>query len=101
MKSLLALGVSLLGLSHTFVEGTPVRAERLAHPVSLEERGAEPEVVHLEQRQAASPPSCTHGPTNRGCWTGGFSINTNQYISWPNTGVIRDVSAHLPLTSLR
>lgn len=83
MKFLLALGASLLGLS-TFGHGAVLRAE----PLALAERDAE--VVDLEQRQA-----CTHGPTNRGCWTGGFSSSTDMYTSWPNTGQIRTVSSRI------
>lgn len=81
MKSLVSVGVALLGLSSRLVNGAALRAERMTQPTDLIERGAEPEVVDLEQRQ-----TCTHGPTNRGCWTSGFSINTDQYTSWPNTG---------------
>lgn len=81
MKSLLALGGTLLGLSASLVSGGAIRAEPFSEPISQIERGLD--VVDLEQRQTAA---CTHGPTNRGCWTSGFSINTDQYTSWPNTG---------------
>jgi len=81
MRSLVSVGVALLGLSSRLVNGAALRAEPISQPASLVERNAEPNVVDLEQRQ-----TCTHGPTNRGCWTSGFSINTDQYTSWPNTG---------------
>lgn len=92
MKSLVSVGVALLGLSSTLVNGAALRAERMSQPTGLIERGAEPEVVDLEQRQ-----TCTHGPTNRGCWTSGFGINTDQYTSWPNTG--RTVTYDLSITN--
>jgi hypothetical protein len=77
MKSIFALGVALLGLSSSIVHGSPL----LVEPLEVAERS--PEVVELEQRQ-----SCTHGPTNRQCWTNGFSADTDMYTSWPNTGRI-------------
>jgi hypothetical protein len=87
MKSFFSLGVTLLALSTSLASGAVLRAEPLDKALSLVERNAESEVIQLEQRQTGAPASpCTHGPTNRGCWTGGFSINTDQYASWPNTG---------------
>lgn len=35
---------------------------------------------------AKSHPGCINGPASRGCWGGGFDINTNYEESWPNTG---------------
>lgn len=95
MKSLLSLGVALLGLSNCLVKGSPLRAEPLGD--ALVERNAEPEVVELAQVEERQ--TCTHGPTNRGCWTGGFSINTNQYASFPNTGVIRSYTLSITNTT--
>jgi hypothetical protein len=74
MKSLIALGATLLGLSTTPVIGAALRAE----PFSVAERGMSPAV---EKRQA-----CTNGPTTRGCWSDGFDVDTDMYTSWPNTG---------------
>ncbi|KAF2743840.1 multicopper oxidase [Sporormia fimetaria CBS 119925] len=92
MKSLLALGVSLLGLT-TLVSGAAISAQPLEKSLDLVKKTAEPEVIELEQRQT----SCTHGPTNRGCWTNGFGINTDQYTAWPNTG--RTVSYDISITN--
>jgi hypothetical protein len=30
--------------------------------------------------------NCTHGPTTRGCWSEGLSIDTNPDLYWPETG---------------
>jgi hypothetical protein len=35
---------------------------------------------------AKSHPGCINGPNSRGCWGGGFDINTDYDASWPNTG---------------
>ena len=49
---------------------------------------------------APPTPSCTNGPTSRGCWSDGFNIDTDYYKSWPNTGRVVEVSfAHSPRTS--
>lgn len=77
MKSFIATGVALLGLSRSLVHGAAVPAES----VSLIERSPDP--IELEQRQTAA---CTNSPTNRGCWLPGFDINTDMYAKWPNTG---------------
>lgn len=77
MKSILAIGVAFLSISTSIVSGIPLVAE------SLEVAEISSSVVDLEQRQ-----SCTHGPTNRQCWTNGFSASTDMYTSWPNTGRI-------------
>jgi hypothetical protein len=76
MKSLVALGATLLGLSTTPVIGAVLRAE----PLSVAGRDVSP-AVNLKQRQ-----SCTNGPTSRNCWLDGFDADTDMYQSWPNTG---------------
>ncbi|KAE8330214.1 Cupredoxin [Aspergillus sergii] len=33
---------------------------------------------------------CTHGPSNRACWSDGYDISTNYYDEAPDTGVVRE-----------
>jgi hypothetical protein len=35
---------------------------------------------------------CTNGPSSRNCWQNGFSVDTNSYDKFPDTGVTRTVS---------
>ncbi|KAF2640030.1 laccase precursor [Massarina eburnea CBS 473.64] len=72
MKSSLALGVTLIALCASLINATPIRAEPLAIIPNA-----------LEKKQ-----TCTNSPTNRNCWLPGYDANTDQYTSWPNTGVI-------------
>ncbi|EME38505.1 carbohydrate-binding module family 20 protein [Dothistroma septosporum NZE10] len=41
--------------------------------------------------------TCTNGPTSRGCWSGGLSIETDFDEDWPTTG--RTVSYDLTITN--
>ncbi|KAB8225107.1 Cupredoxin [Aspergillus novoparasiticus] len=34
--------------------------------------------------------SCTHGPSNRACWSDGYDLSTNYYEDAPDTGVVRE-----------
>lgn len=79
MKSFLAFGVTLLGLSAPLVSGAALKAE----PLGITPADA------LEKRQ-----SCVNGPTSRNCWLPGFDANTDMYSKWPNTGrtVVYDFS---------
>ncbi|ORY01053.1 laccase precursor [Clohesyomyces aquaticus] len=93
MKSLLALGVSLLGLSATSaaVSVQYLRGESGARAEKRVPSGTDLSPL-LAERQA-----CTNGPTSRNCWSAGFDVNTNMYQSWPNTG--RIVSYDLSITN--
>ncbi|KAE8314454.1 Cupredoxin [Aspergillus transmontanensis] len=33
---------------------------------------------------------CTHGPSNRACWSDGYDLSTNYYDEAPDTGVVRE-----------
>ncbi|KAB8276471.1 Cupredoxin [Aspergillus minisclerotigenes] len=33
---------------------------------------------------------CTHGPSNRACWSDGYDVSTNYYEDAPDTGVVRE-----------
>ncbi|KAE8347201.1 hypothetical protein BDV24DRAFT_173116 [Aspergillus arachidicola] len=33
---------------------------------------------------------CTHGPSNRACWSDGYDLSTNYYEDAPDTGVVRE-----------
>ena len=66
----LTFGTALLGLS-PLTSASPLRAERM---------DLSPALVKKQ--------SCTHGPNNRQCWSGGFNADTDMYTSWPNTGRI-------------
>lgn len=93
MKSLLALGVSLLGLSVTPVFGEVFTLwgedggkmeKRIAGSMSPKTDLMGRQIA----RQAAAPTNCVHGATSRNCWLPGFDINTNVYTATPNTGRI-------------
>ncbi|KAF2397368.1 lcc1, laccase [Trichodelitschia bisporula] len=61
MYSLPAVGACLLALaSSTFATAIP----------------------HLAERDSA----CTNGPSTRSCWKDGFSVSTNPYAKFPDTG---------------
>lgn len=68
MRSLFAVGATLLALSQPFVEAAAVHVERMemAH---VETRDA------LEKRQSPTtcPSSGGNGPNSRHCWAPGFS----------------------------
>ncbi|KAE8382646.1 extracellular dihydrogeodin oxidase/laccase [Aspergillus bertholletiae] len=38
----------------------------------------------------AQDTGCTHGPSNRGCWSDGYDLSTDYYENAPDTGVIRE-----------
>lgn len=42
--------------------------------------------------------TCTNSPTSRGCWSGGFSIDTDFDDDWPSTGNV--VSYELTVTNI-
>ena len=40
---------------------------------------------------------CNHGPQSRGCWSEGFSIDTDMDLQWPDTG--KTVKYHLTISN--
>ena len=42
---------------------------------------------------------CTNGPTTRNCWLPGYTVANDFDVSWPTTGVTRQVCLHPSLTS--
>lgn len=36
--------------------------------------------------QARGDTACVNGPSTRDCWKNGFSVNTNSYEKFPDTG---------------
>jgi hypothetical protein len=61
MFSLPALGIAILALS----------TSTLAASIS-----------NLHERDSV----CTNGPNTRNCWQNGFSVDTNSYDKFPDTG---------------
>jgi hypothetical protein len=41
--------------------------------------------------------TCNHGPQSRGCWSDGYSIDTDMDLAWPDTG--RTVKYHLTISN--
>lgn len=49
----------------------------------------------IQERDTA----CTNGPTTRSCWNSGYSVSTNWYQKYPNTG--KTVTYNLEATNVR
>jgi hypothetical protein len=41
--------------------------------------------------------TCNHGPQSRGCWSDGYSIDTDMDLAWPDTG--KTVKYHLTISN--
>lgn len=89
MKSFIALGISLLGLTTA-----PVLGEEFT---LWGESGGQMEkriVPNMSPNPALAPrQACVHGPTTRNCWLPGFDVTTSRFAATPNTGVTRTVSS--------
>jgi hypothetical protein len=87
---------TVLGLLLPSVTSFAVPAERFAPRV--------PEVPWKEnglwsghKRRDSYNTSCNHGPQSRGCWSGGYSIDTDMDLQWPTTG--KTVKYHLTISN--
>ncbi|KAF2020697.1 multicopper oxidase [Aaosphaeria arxii CBS 175.79] len=56
-------------------------------PIAEGEQDPDPTFESEATPTERAGPSCTNGPGTRGCWSPGFSIDTDFDAEWPTTGV--------------
>ncbi|KAI8932752.1 hypothetical protein NX059_010242 [Plenodomus lindquistii] len=83
----------LLASRLSFSSAIAVPAQPIRPRVPWEKTG----IFGGHKRQNGYETSCNYGPESRGCWTNGFSIDTDMDINWPNTG--KTVKYHLEITN--
>ncbi|KAF1940719.1 laccase precursor [Clathrospora elynae] len=94
MKSLFTLGVALLGLSNSLANAAAIPAENIELTPLMSKRDA------IGARQ--SPANCAgvgNTANTRNCWSQGFTVLTDMYTSWPNTGVVRSYNLRIENTT--
>ncbi|KAF1942947.1 laccase [Clathrospora elynae] len=81
----IAKTATLLSLFLPSVASFAVPAQPLT-PKSLEVPWKKTGIWSGQQKRQGYQTGCSHGPQSRGCWSGGFSIDTDMDLEWPNTG---------------
>lgn len=92
MGSLSYLSLSVLAfVSSVLVPTATALPPSRTTPQAAKRHAVEALPAYNPVQQRDTNPSCTNGPTSRGCWGGGFDINTDSETSWPTTGKTRSV----------